>query len=578
MKLLKIEAQNIIGLKRAEIICSQPITLIAGDNEAAKSSLIDAVSMALTGVPKRIKLKKDVGQLLHNGAKKGSVSLVGADDEILASYSLPAGKNALGDSIKDHKGLDFLPLVLDPHAFAAMDDKERRSTLFKLTGCSTKPDYILGELKKAGCDMKLADQVIALARSGFGAMAEEAKEKAKAARAVWQHTTGENYGSEKAEGWEVDIPAGKDVTQEDIDQAIAAEKKLQGQIEEGIAFRTKVQSDINYAAGYEERAEDLRNAASLLKRAQGKLESTTRELEKQAARRNTLNAQLGTSPACACPHCGEAVLIVNGELKDGNASLTAAQRKEAQKELEGVVNSIDMLERTKTNDKKALADAELATRQLAEHEANKPAAVQDGLLQKTEEKLNECRQALTTAQARRNALQDRLDLVSGAAKTNEIAAQKHAEVKAWKLIEEELSPAGIPSRLLAKAISPVNTAFEVMARITSWPLPKIEDDLSLTYGGRSYGLCSESAQWRWDSMAALVITQMSGLGFVVLDRLDVLSIKHRPRMAALLLELVKAGNIESAIIAGTMKAAPEMPPGFQSLWIEKGVVLSKGIE
>ena len=578
MKLLKIEAQNIIGLKRAEIICGQPITLIAGENEAGKSSLVDAISMALRGEPRRVKHKKDAGQLLHNGAKKGGVSLIGADDEILASYSLPSGKNALGDSIKDHKGLDFLPLVLDPHAFATMDDKERRSTLFKLTGCSAKPEYILGELKTAGCDMKLAEQVIALARSGFGAMAEEAKEKAKAARSVWQHTTGENYGSEKAEGWEVDIPAGKYVAQEDIDQAVAAEKKLQGQIEEGIAYRAKLVSNIEHAASYSERGNELCTKAELVNRANGKLEATTADLEKQVARRNTLNAQLGTAPACACPHCGEAVLIVNGELKDGNSSLTAKERAEAKKELETVVNSIDMLERTKTNDKKALADAELAARQLAEHEANAPAAIKDGELQRTDEKLNECRQALAQAQARRNALQERFDLVNGALKINMTAAQKHAEVKAWKLIEEELSPAGIPSRLLAKAISPVNTAFEVMARLTDWPLPKIEDDLSLTYGGRAYGLCSESAQWRWDAMIALVIAQMSGLNFVVLDRLDVLSIKHRPRMAALLLNLVKAGNIESAIIAGTMKAAPEMPDGFQSLWIDKGVVLSKGVE
>ena len=74
--------------------------------------------------------------------------------------------------------------------------------------------------------------------------------------------------------------------------------------------------------------------------------------------------------------------------------------------------------------------------------------------------------------------------------------------------------------------------------------------------------------------------QLSGLKFALIDRLDVLAVKHRPKLAYLLAELAKLGNIDSVILCGTMKEKPAMPAEFltQSLWIEKGVVLSQGIE
>lgn len=79
-------------------------------------------------------------------------------------------------------------------------------------------------------------------------------------------------------------------------------------------------------------------------------------------------------------------------------------------------------------------------------------------------------------------------------------------------------------------------------------------------------------------MLALVIAQLSGLKFAVLDRLDVLELKGRPQLCSMVSKLVDIGNLDSLVMCGTMKAKPAMPDGFQSLWIESGVVLSEGIE
>ena len=56
MHIQKIEVSNVLGLSRADIVCSQPVMIIAGNNEAGKSTIADAVSMAILGTPRRVKL------------------------------------------------------------------------------------------------------------------------------------------------------------------------------------------------------------------------------------------------------------------------------------------------------------------------------------------------------------------------------------------------------------------------------------------------------------------------------------------------------------------------------------------
>lgn len=584
MKILKIEASNIIGLQRAEIVCGQPITLIAGDNESGKSSTCDALSMALDGQPRRVKLKKDVKELLHNGAKKGFVRLLGAGDEVLGSFVLPKGEHQIGETLEKHPGREFLPLVLDTHAFAAMDDKTRRSTLFKLTGASAKPDYILGELKSAGCNMALAEQIIAIARSGFPAMVDEAKKRASDARAVWQQTTGEAWGSEKGADWELEIPHGPAVTVEQIEQAKADCHKTQHQIEEGLSFKGKLEAAMAAAAGYAARTAELQDKAGNLKRARAKLTATEKDLKQWQAEVERLTPAMAEANANAggmkCPCCDATLKLEDGKLVEfKGAKADAKKTSDLALALQQAKDAVGTYTRTRTNDLVAVQTAEQAQRDLDAHLANKPEADQ-AKLDKTIEKIDELRVQLGKQQAKRDALAERFSLLENAATTNRLAADKHQQIIDWQAIAEQLAPTGIPSKLLQKALAPVNTALETMARMTGWSQPAITQEMTLTYGGRDYALCSESAKWRFDVMVTLVVAQLSGLKFAVIDRLDVLSLKHRPKLAGLLAKLTELGNLDSVILCGTMKAAPAMPPELhtQSLWIEKGVVLSEGIE
>lgn len=585
MKILKIEATNIIGLQRAEIVCGQPITLIAGDNESGKSSTLDAISMALDGKPRRVNLKKNLPELLHNGAKKGSVTLYGAGDEILGRFTLPKGEHEIGASLEQSPGFDFLPLVLDPHAFSSLDYKARRSTLFKLTGCSAKPDFILAELAKAGCDPKLSESIIGVARSGFPAMVEEAKKRASEARAAWQATTGETWGSDKAEGWEVEIPSGPAVTAEQIEQAKADCHKTQLDIENGMAHKGKLEALRDSAAGFDGKVSALKEKAALLPRAQAKLAATEKDLaqwQEEVTRLTTALAELNAGAGgMECPCCQAMLQMLAGRLLPYEGAKHDAKRaSDIATALKQAKEAVGTWSRTRDNDLRAIQDIEAAQRELDALQAEGAGEFDQAKLDKTIEKLDELRQLLASRQAKATALAERFALIANAEKINATATAKHQEKLAWDAIATALEPAGIPGKLLSKALDPVNTALATMARLTGWSVPAIEPDMSLSYGGRAYGLCSESAQWRFDVMMTLVIAQLSTLKFAVIDRLDVLAVKHRPKLAYLLAELAKLGNVDSVVLCGTMKEKPNMPAEFmtQSLWIDKGTVLSSGIE
>lgn len=217
MRITKLEITNFQGLRHAALDVSAPVLLVAGHNGAGKSSLLDAISHAFTGKPGRVAQKQHIGQLITEGAKKGEARVEWLDDagEVQAcGVALPSGKGSpLADS-------PFLPFVLDASRFAALDAKDRRRVLFDLTGASASPAEVGKRVEAKGLDLALFEKVKPLLRSGFPAAAEQAKAYASEARGAWKAVTGENYGSDKASGWEPEAPP-VIVSEEELESARA---------------------------------------------------------------------------------------------------------------------------------------------------------------------------------------------------------------------------------------------------------------------------------------------------------------------------------------------------------------------
>ena len=135
MKIVKFSAENIKKLKAVEITPSGNIVKITGKNGAGKSSVLDAIEMALVG-------KKAAGRgVLRKSTEKGKVVLDLGEFSITRSFT--EGNNYLKIETKDgferrspQKFLDDIvgAISFDPMLFINADPKKQRQILLDFTG------------------------------------------------------------------------------------------------------------------------------------------------------------------------------------------------------------------------------------------------------------------------------------------------------------------------------------------------------------------------------------------------------------------------------------------------------------
>lgn len=571
MKLSRIEISNVLGLHRADIDVTSPILMVMGSNEAGKSSLRDAISMALIGDPVRVKLKKNYGQLLHEDAKKGRVTLL-SDGELLAEYKLPSGDHKCEPIPKS----EFVNYVINPALFARTPEADRRSMLFKLTACKVSPDVTAQMLIARGADSAFVDEVKPMLRSGFQSASKDAAERATQAKGAWRQLTGANWGSSVGETWEAEVPDVEIPTSEELDKIMASHKKAQSELTKGTEWVGEQTAKLAATKSYNARRNALRETAELLDRRKAKLAVTETDHAAWVAKLKPLEARLeelktASSPV-KCPCCEAELRIVAGALeKFTGLKENTKEKTDVALEVTKARKAVEDLSRVKVNDMRDVADSEAATKQLKLVEAEEIDMVDEAKLEEAKEKVNALRQREAQLRAEFNAKQQLRVDAAGVEDLTQRARLIHATVKAWLLIAEALSPAGIPSEILGKALKPVNDSLAILAGMCGWKKVEINSDMEITADGRLYGLMSESAQWRIDTLIALAIAQISELRFAVLDRFDVLDGASKKQLFKMLIQLGSMNLIDQVIVCGTYaEPIKGMPPSVQQVWVANG--------
>lgn len=548
MRISHLTVSNFLGLPAFDV-ATAPFLFVAGPNGAGKSSLHDAIRFCLLGeLPRGCKAGARA-DLITDGAAAGYVQL--CVDGFHLRRNIGSGK-ADGDALQL---ADALGLCLDAPRFAHLPEAERRALLFRLADVRVNRDTVDAELARAGLGADYCAAVLPLLRDGFPAAADYARKQAAEARGEWKGITGEAYGRVKAATWAAERP-----------EVAASDAELAERRAKVRAVEARVQALLEIK-GRVDAAPSAEKLAALRAQADQReaLEADLAEAEARHADALTRLRALPPDPAhvhtMTCPACAVALRLHAGELVRGEDDVPkhtrqrqARDRAEAQQQADLTHSAVDAARRS-------LNAAQAAALTL---ESLVPASAAD--LQALCE-LDTARNDLALHRQALSADEDALARATRAQERSERAMAAHERVAQWELAEQQLGPDGIPAVLLSRALDPVNAALAAQAEAAGFRIAAIQRDLTLTYGGRPYALCSESEQWRASALFALVVAVLSGVKLLALDRFDVLQPDVRGEVIDWLKALLASGALEFVLVTATLKSALPDEDGITSRWL-----------
>lgn len=586
MKITSIYLKDFLGIEMIGVPTPQPVQLFAGGNMAGKSTIRDAVALAITGQLSRVTLKKEAGELVRTGAN-GADCEVHCGEEVYSFGISAAGKLSQPKNLKPEFGF-----VLDAQRFAQLPEDERRKYLFELMKVKMTIGDIVTELLHLGHDKDRVATVQPLLRAGFEPAAKDAKERATASKGAWKQITGEQWGSEKGKDWTAPVPVANPAKlaelateQKHADAALASWNEQKGKIKADVEFRAQRQAQLPA----------LREKAALEQRIRDKLATDEAELERLKPLLEHAAGSAGGAVRIGIQHdLAKALqplikIMEQFDLEDAekpalqHAQLTLANYEaqfgrlggsgdpEAVGRAQKYREAVTTCESAIAHDKRDLTAALEAKAQIIHIEAE--------LAQPFDaDALKECDSQITEITAKRTetlaALEREKNLKLAADQAEEKtkkAAAAHAEVLAWDALGDALSPDGLPATLLARALDPLNERLLQSSGDAAWPQVVVHSDMRITAADRDYRLLSVSERWRVDAMIAEAISHLSGMRLLVLDGFDVLEPAARGDLIGWLDVLVEQNELDTALLFGTLKEKPKgMPETVGVHWIDNG--------
>ena len=586
MKIARIAIKNFLGLDHLDIAIERPVLLVAGPNASGKTSIAHALRFVLDDQLCRVEHKKDIKDLIREGAKIGSVSVSlmnsGSDTGTVFEYTRSAATGHFTTPHPPPEPHPALRFVLDPGAFTELSAQERRGFLYKLMGVEISAANIIATLKARKHRRVLLDLIATQLRAGFPSAYTEMMGIAREAKGRWRGVTSETYGDVKATTWsceapEADISQLETLTQDigALDAEIAQLQARQGALTERAATRKRLKDRVENAQRIAGEYVSRQNAANELRTQIDTLTAEQRDLREQLGRAKcglTVEAHASSQGEFfRCPACSTGIIRSMGVYKVGEPaavdvaaeiSAVEAQVKELQIAVSNVDNRKRIADRLMVDATNAVGESRAAVESLRDFK-------EDGDVREDDADIAD---RIAVKVAARFAAQVALNNLEAANRAREEATDKtarakaiHEEIQAATALAADLAPDGLPAELLAQAMRPINERLRDSSVMAGWSSVSITTDKILIHG-RDWDLASESEKWRARAMIAEAIAHLSEIKCFLLDSLDILEPALRAQALAWLLAV--APEHETIIVLATLKQPPTNLPGeIQSVWL-----------
>ena len=493
---MEVRIGNWRGLLNARFkVSAGRLALVAGENEAGKSSMIGAIRAGLTGraLPQGVN-KKSATDFVNDRADDGFVELIGAQGGI--KITLPdAEVMPYGDAPTASE------LATGVTSLLTMKADERIAALTKLLNAlPTEADLVrrLVDLNWPMSDQNLAlrtkgtpeDQIPTpvdeigqivreLRRDGWDAIHEKRIQLGRKLKGRWEEVTGKNYGSKAAADW---VPENwpKNFRGDDLEGCRENARKAADDLE--AALRSSG-ADAQKVADQKKKADALDGYRAELKKAEDALPALIDEETRLMAVRDALPPASG-DPQLPCAHCGAFNTL---SFKGGQPSLHAGHKPLLPAELDqrrsekakadgkaaGATSDVGAKRREITRLEALVRESEAS----AKWTADNPQGEAVDLEPLRERKAN--REAIVKMVEQRNAARDR-----------------HEDIVLNQDLVDLLAPSGLRASSVADAVEAFNTkVLAPLCETAEWKPITIAvegTNVEFRYGGRLVGPWSTS--------------------------------------------------------------------------------------
>lgn len=599
MQITEITTKNFGRLGSVHIdLNGSKVHLFCGPNESGKSTLSEAVRFALLGDSPRIELKKDHDLLVTDGHSKGRVTLGYLAARGAVPQSVYRDVHTNGAVTKDFKldemSTTCMQIALQARTFASSDAAARRKLLTNLLDIKMSANEIADRLK---ADYEVPEALIAtikpLLRNGFDAAHLSAKTEMSKARGAWEGATGERFGTEKAKEWKPK-EAPENVTDEQLSDALVAATAASDALEEAIKAIAKAEGSAAARAHLVEQKDkllELKKNERQVRNQRVVRQLKIPELEGElSGLRDQLRWADEAKKILLCPNCDCSL-----HLKDGVLQPVAVTELEtivdrgstAEGARADIVAGITATEKLLADERAALArlsaqleaitnaDSLISKIDLQLGEMGEPPTDEEhsSAMQQLQSKRDDARTASDNARLAYDTLKDKRALHNQHLQKAGMAKKASADYFAWDKAADALSPTGLPAKLLADALTPINKRLETSAALAKWPRVQLNNEVELVRStkeepDRRLSMISESAQWRACAVMADSISSLSQLKLLILDRADVLDLPGRTQLFNWL-GLLAEDEYDTILVFATLKAAPtsEQVGGARVHWL-----------